>query len=65
MGDNIKYPCFMIGIQSGTVVLFTSPRVGTVKGTGNKHKPYSIGDYSERWSMECFIPFVGVCHDKV
>lgn len=57
--SDIKYPCHLIGIQSGTVVLFTSPRVGTVKGTGNKHKPYNIGDHSEGWVMECFKPFIG------
>ncbi len=62
MSDNIKYPCLLQGIQSGTIVLFTSPREGTVKGVGNKHQPYNIGDHSTMWVTECFEPFIGVCY---
>ena len=56
--DDIKYPCLMIGKSSGTVVLFTSRREGTVKGTGNKYKPYKVGYHSSGWIIKHFEPFI-------
>lgn len=54
--SKINYPCLMVGSFSGVIVLFTKEGIGIVKGTGNKHRPYSIGHYSDQWRMQQFKP---------
>jgi hypothetical protein len=51
-----EYPCLMIGGTSKSVILFLTPRVGTVVYSAGCH---DIGYYSNSWGMECFTPFTG------
>jgi hypothetical protein len=62
--DKYEYPLLMKGTISGRIINMTAYGKGTVVGSGHGNRlPTRIGQYSEGWSMECFIPFVGVCHD--
>ena len=56
VSEEKSYPCLKIGKVSGTVVLFTHERTGTVVGGGVSHR---AGDYSFAWTRSDFKPFNG------
>lgn len=51
----IKYPCLMVGTNTGTVVLFYSYESGTVVATTTK-SAHTLGYYSNIWHMPDFTP---------
>jgi len=56
-GDEIEYPCFMLGKHTGCIVLFGSADEGTViyKGTNTR----DVGKFYREWSSTSFTPFKG------
>ena len=51
-----EYPCLKIG-DDGVIILFNSYKCGCVVAPGEDNCP--IGDYSDEWVEEAFIPFSG------
>jgi len=54
----LSYPCIKIGVITGTVILFLSPRRGVVLVGGRSNK--AVGYYSEDFYENNFVPFYGV-----
>lgn len=52
----IKFPCLMIGKDTGFIVLFDKKGHGLVM---NHNNFYDIGYYSNAWDMDSFEPFNG------
>jgi hypothetical protein len=55
--SEVKYPCLMVNVTSGYVVLFTDRSEGTV--VSSPLSTYPIGFTSCQWNVEHFKPFHG------
>lgn len=57
----IKFPCLMQHLQSGIIVFFTSPAVGTIVNVG--YSSHELGKHSKQWSWatnaDVWKPFSG------
>lgn len=64
--SNSPYPCFKRyseelrkKLKRDFVILFTSPKEGTVVATDDCASSHYIGEQSDTWSEEAFEPFTG------
>jgi len=63
-GKYSKYPYVGIEVLRNFVVLFVSPKEGTVLHTDNSSNP--VGSYSSVWLEENFEPLIGaICISNV
>lgn len=53
--EEVKYPCLMINIDTGTIALFSKPNTGVILKQGGMSR---IGDYKVSWT-DSFKPFDG------
>jgi hypothetical protein len=53
-----EYPCLKVGRNSGSIVLFSAPKKGTVVFAKEK-SIHDLGNYSDGWDMNLFEPFDG------
>lgn len=55
--EGITFPCLMISVETGNIVLFTDYNKGTIVYINinlNNNTLYMLGDYSEGW-IDCKI----------
>jgi len=52
-----QYPCLKQYCYKGRVVLFVAPRTGIVVQRGDGS--YNVGDFSQKWAEEEYLPFHG------